>query len=161
MSGATDCVLCGCDLGRSFDPPIVCDACFGHREGFRAGVVACLKATASRHNDPDAVLRRMLALLDDEADERDLSGLYLLEVPPSHRAGRGRWWGPNRCGYTSILALAGVYGEAEANEIAGYAAEQAPVPVPLDEALADPDVWKTEPPAANTVMSILIGRRPR
>ena len=42
--------------------------------------------------------------------------LYLLEVNPGHRSGRGRWWGPNRQGYTDKIEHAGLYTADESNE---------------------------------------------
>lgn len=46
-----------------------------------------------------------------------LHGLYVIEVAPTSRPSRGRWWQPERSGYTNEIAEAGLYDQAEAGEI--------------------------------------------
>ena len=45
-----------------------------------------------------------------------LHGLYVIEVAPTSRPSRGRWWQPERSGYTNEIAEAGLYDQAEAGE---------------------------------------------
>jgi hypothetical protein len=48
----------------------------------------------------------------------DYIGPCLIELERNHRAGRGRWWRPNRAGYTDIFTEAGVYPADEARRLA-------------------------------------------
>jgi len=49
----------------------------------------------------------------------DVRAVYVLEVASEHRTGRGRWWKPDGCGYTSILSWAGLYTADDADDAAG------------------------------------------
>ncbi len=46
-----------------------------------------------------------------------LGNLFLLEVDPDHRSGRGRWWRANRAGYTDLVSQAGLYAVDETDEL--------------------------------------------
>jgi len=59
--------------------------------------------------------------------------LFLLEVDPAHRSGRGRWWRANRAGYTDLIANAGLYAAGETDEMDCRARSVADVLAELDE----------------------------
>jgi hypothetical protein len=52
-------------------------------------------------------------------------GPCLIELEQHHRSGRGRWWRPNRAGYTDIFTEAGVYPAQEARSLARRGASYA------------------------------------
>ena len=59
-------------------------------------------------------------LLPDEslpAAPQSHTGLVVIELAKRHRPGRGRWWKPDRAGYTNCPGLVGIYTAAEAAEI--------------------------------------------
>ena len=53
---------------------------------------------------------------------------FLIEVARVWRLGRGRYWRPDRCGYTDDALAAGVYTLAEAEAITAYSDRGVPVP---------------------------------
>lgn len=46
-----------------------------------------------------------------------LAGLCVIEVAAASRPGRGRWWRPNRAGYTNEINEAGLYTAPEAQQL--------------------------------------------
>lgn len=63
-----------------------------------------------------APARKLGSALKRLRQNRFLGNLFLLEVDPDHRSGRGRWWRANRSGYTDLVSQAGLYGVDETDE---------------------------------------------
>lgn len=85
---------------------------------------------------------------------------YVIEVTPSNRQGRGRWWAPRRKGYTSTLGLAGLYTREEATRIAS-SSDRGERAVPLVDVLRTERArWNPDADAVWTVLGWFIPGTP-
>lgn len=84
----------------------------------KSGPVPCSGDPASPFRmDPDRL----------EEVPADFTGPCLIELTYRHRGGRGRWWQPNRSGYTNVFVYTGVYTAAEARDLCKNADDFYPV----------------------------------
>lgn len=67
----------------------------------------------------------------------DVGPRYLIEVWPAYQGGRGRWWRPDACGYTDDVLKAGVYTQAQVDDLLDETSHSRAVPAPGILALTD------------------------
>jgi hypothetical protein len=109
-------------------------------DAFHHGMKTCLNVLRAPGGDlqtevVEAIGRSEIRRM--EAPSTTSGPRYLIEVLPERQSGRGRWWKPDACGYTDDILKAGIYSQAQVDDLLDETSHSRAVPAPGILALTD------------------------